>query len=94
MLPPFLLSVLIGVCIDDTVYMILSYDQGMKVHYLPILVTSLVLAIAFTSLVAAGYNYLKVFSLLFLVGIIVAYLLDVFILPLFLDQTDKIKRID
>tara|TARA_B100000508_G_scaffold141097_1_gene147072 strand:+ start:180036 stop:182210 length:2175 start_codon:yes stop_codon:yes gene_type:complete len=90
----FLLSVLIGVCIDDTVYMILSYDQGMKVHYLPILVTSLVLAIAFTSLVAAGYNYLKVFSLLFLVGIIVAYLLDVFILPLFLDQTDKIKRID
>ncbi|MEL7222737.1 MAG: hypothetical protein AAGJ93_15555, partial [Bacteroidota bacterium] len=81
----FLLSVLLGICVDDSIYLIIQHSNGEhRVHLVPIFITSFVLSLGFLSLNWAHFAWLQPFGFLFLLGISLAYLLDFFVLPLFL----------
>jgi predicted RND superfamily exporter protein len=83
----FLLSVLIGVSVDDSIFIMLNKDK--RVHTFPILVTSAVLSIGFLALLGASYFYLRIFALLFFIGILSAYIMDVCILPVLIKKNSK-----
>lgn len=81
----FLLSVLLGICVDDSIYLIMQHDSNRKeIHLVPVFITSWVLSMGFLSLIWAHFEWLKPFGYLFLMGISLAYILDFFVLPLFL----------
>lgn len=83
----FLLSVLLGVCVDDSIYIVMQKRTGAKgIHILPIFITSLVLVLGFLALSFSSFSWLQPFGWIFLIGITVAYLLDVFLLTLLLGQ--------
>ncbi|MCB0631683.1 MAG: hypothetical protein R2824_10615 [Saprospiraceae bacterium] len=83
----FLLSVLLGVCVDDSIYIVTQKRLRTEgIHILPIFITSLVLALGFLSLSFSSFSWLQPFGWVFLIGIALAYVLDVFLLTLLLDQ--------
>lgn len=80
-----LLSILIGICIDDSIYMTFNNkNNGAPTAFLPIFITSSVIASGLTALSFSSFQWLKPFGWIFPVGIMCAYLSDIFILPLFL----------
>ncbi len=80
----FLLSILLGVCVDDSIYLVLQ--NRLKVdprRVLPIFITSIVLSLGFMALLFSSFEWLQPFGWIFPIGIVLAYVLDIFLLPLF-----------
>lgn len=85
-----LLSVLLGVCVDDSIYLIFqNRKETDSFHIVPIFITSFVLALGFLSLVFSSFTWLKPFGWIFFLGILLAYILDLFVLQLFLNRKAK-----
>jgi len=83
----FLLSILLGVCVDDSIYLVTQNRlKSRDLHLLPIFITSIVLSLGFMSLSFSSFSWLQPFGWVFLLGISLAYFLDVFILTLFFDH--------
>jgi hypothetical protein len=83
----FLLSILLGVCVDDSIYLVMQKRlSSAKVHVLPVFITSLVLSLGFLSLSFSAFEWLQPFGWIFLLGIVMAYFLDVFVLTLWLGK--------
>jgi predicted RND superfamily exporter protein len=83
----FFLSILLGICIDDSIYIIMQYKGGERqIHVLPVFITSVVLGLGFLSLAFSSFLWIQPFGWIFLSGILVAYVLDLFVLPLFLNR--------
>lgn len=83
----FLLSILLGVCVDDSIYLVMQNRlPSRSLPILPIFITSLVLALGFMSLSFSSFTWLQPFGWIFLSGIALAYFLDIFILSLLFDQ--------
>ncbi len=86
----FLLSVLAGLCLDDSIYLMGYRTKNINELVLfPIFTTSVVLALAFVSLFFSSYTWLREFSYIFIIGILLAFILDVFIYPLFMNVNRK-----
>lgn len=86
----FLLGILGGLCLDDSIYL-MGY-RSKKINDLvlfPISVTSIVLALAFISLIFSSYPWLQNFAVIFIIGLALAFVLDVFVYPLFMNFTKK-----
>lgn len=82
-----LLSILLGVCVDDSIYLVTQNRlQSSALHILPIFITSIVLSLGFMSLSFSSFSWVQPFGWVFLLGISMAYFLDVFILSLFFDR--------
>jgi predicted RND superfamily exporter protein len=79
----FLLTILAGLCVDDSIYIML---QGKKkeIGFYPVLVTSIVLAAGFIAFGFSNLIWLSPFAWIFLIGIVVALILDLFVLPQFI----------
>ncbi|MFT5822760.1 MAG: putative RND superfamily exporter protein [Crocinitomix sp.] len=83
----FLLTILAGLCVDDSIYIMLQ-GKKQEIGFYPVLVTSTVLAAGFVSFGFSNLAWLSPFAWIFLIGIATALLLDLFILPLFI-QSNK-----
>lgn len=88
----FFLSILVGICVDDSIYIITQKDKSKELHIFPIFVTSIVLAVGFIALGFSNFQWVRPFAWIFLVGITIAYIMDLFILPLFFNQKPKIDE--
>lgn len=86
----FLMSILVGISLDDSIYLG-SYRNRKKEDLItfPLLVTSVVLGLAFTTLYFSSYIWLKEFALIFAIGVFSAYFLDIFVYPLFMKLNKK-----
>lgn len=85
----FLLTILAGLCVDDSIYLMLNrVHKKSDLSYFPIIVTSVVLAAGFLAFAFSAYTWLSPFAWLFVIGIVVALALDLFILPLFMFKSD------
>ncbi|MBK8556319.1 MAG: hypothetical protein IPL65_11385 [Lewinellaceae bacterium] len=83
----FFLSILLGICVDDSIYLVMQNRKpDDALHVVPIFITSFVLALGFLSLAYSSFNWIKPFGWIFLLGIAWAYLLDLFVLPYFLNR--------
>ena len=83
----FFLSILVGICVDDSIYIITQNDKySGNLHIFPIFVTSTVLAVGFIALAFSNFEWIRPFAWIFLVGIGMAYVMDLFILPLFFNR--------
>jgi predicted RND superfamily exporter protein len=83
----FFLSILLGVCVDDSIYLIMNTkEKNSPIHLVPIFITSLVLSVGFLSLAFSSFEWMRPFGWIFLAGILLAYLLDIFVLPVFLNR--------
>lgn len=86
----FFLSILLGVCVDDSIYLITQNRKGSNaLHVVPIFITSFVLSLGFLSLAFSSFEWIQPFGWIFLLGISLAYILDLFVLPLFLNREAK-----
>jgi len=73
----FLLSILLGVCLDDSIYLIMQKEKDPKFNnLLPIFITSMVLSIGFISFSISGFQWIRPFGWVFPIGILIAYVLD------------------
>lgn len=89
----FFLSILLGICLDDSIYITTQHFQkNKKLHFFPISVTSLVLLFGFLALGFSNFSFLQPFAWIFGVGILFAFILDVFVLPIFLDLSNTSKN--
>lgn len=84
----FLLTILAGLCVDDSIYIMLQGKKN-EIGFYPVLVTSIVLAAGFVAFGFSNLVWLSPFAWIFLIGIIAALILDLFVLPLFIKLTDK-----
>lgn len=83
----FLLAILVGLCVDDSIYLIAApANKVQAVGIYPIIVTSLVLSVGVLSLTFSSYVWLRPFALIFSGSFIAALLADIFILPLLLTK--------
>ncbi len=83
----FFLSILLGVCVDDSIYLIAQNRKGADtLHVVPIFITSFVLSLGFLSLAFSSFGFIKPFGWIFVLGISLAYLSDLFVLPFFLNR--------
>jgi len=82
----FFFTVIMGLCVDDSIYLLLHRDAASKGSLYPIAVTSAVLAVGFSAFLFSGYDWVQPFGWSFLIGIAVAFLFDVFLLALFTDR--------
>lgn len=82
----FFFTVIMGLCVDDSIYLLLHRDKDSRGSLYPIAVTSVVLAIGFAAFLFSGYDWVQPFGWAFLIGITVAFLFDAFLLALFTDR--------
>ncbi|MCR9171125.1 MAG: hypothetical protein NXI10_01430 [bacterium] len=82
----FFFTVIMGLCVDDSIYLLLHRDAASKGSLYPIAVTSAVLAVGFGAFLFSGYDWVQPFGWSFLIGIAVAFVFDVFLLALFTDR--------
>ncbi len=82
----FFFTVIMGLCVDDSIYLLLHRDKASKGSLYPIAVTSAVLAVGFGAFLFSGYDWVQPFGWSFLIGIAVAFLFDAFLLALFTDR--------
>ena len=82
----FFFTVIMGLCVDDSIYLILHRKAGSKGAVYPIAITSAVLAIGFASFLFSTYDWIQPFGWIFISGILVAFLFDAFLLVLFTDR--------
>lgn len=86
----FLLTVLSGISVDDSIYiMVEKTNFSGQLAFFPIIVTSIVIAGGLLSFGFSSLSWLSPFLWLFLIGILSALILDIFILPTF--KNDDIK---
>jgi predicted RND superfamily exporter protein len=86
----FFLSILLGICVDDSIYLITQHQKGAhSFHVVPIFITSFVLSLGFLSLACSSFAWIQPFGWIFLLGISLAYVLDFFVLPLFLKNDSE-----
>lgn len=84
----FLLTILAGLCVDDSIYIMLQ-DKKQEIGFYPVLVTSAVLTAGFITFGFSNLTWLSPFAWIFLIGILTALLLDLFILPAFIQSSKK-----
>lgn len=82
----FFFTVIMGLCVDDSIYLLLHRDAASRGSLYPIAVTSAVLAVGFGAFLFSGYDWVQPFGWSFLIGIAVAFVFDVFLLALFTDR--------
>ncbi|GAB5417277.1 MAG: hypothetical protein Crog4KO_28590 [Crocinitomicaceae bacterium] len=82
----FFFTVIMGLCVDDSIYLLLHRDKRSRGSLYPIAVTSVVLAVGFAAFLFSGYDWVQPFGWAFLIGITVAFLFDAFLLALFTDR--------
>lgn len=82
----FFFTVIMGLCVDDSIYLLLHRDAASKGSLYPIAVTSAVLAVGFGAFLFSGYDWVQPFGWSFLIGIAVAFVFDAFLLALFTDR--------
>lgn len=82
----FFFTVIMGLCVDDSIYLLLHRDAASKGSLYPIAVTSVVLAVGFAAFLFSGYDWIRPFGWAFLIGIAIAFLFDAFLLALFTDR--------
>lgn len=86
----FFLSLLAGICVDDSIYIVTQQRGGeSKLHIFPIIVTSTVLGIGFIALGFSDFEWVRPFSWVFLVGIVLALIMDLLVLPMFIKNQTK-----
>lgn len=89
----FFLSLLAGICVDDSIYMVMQKRKGSETfHIFPIAVTSSVLAVGFIALYFSSFEWIRPFSWVFLVGIGLAFLMDLLILPAFMKAPNNRQK--
>lgn len=89
----FFLSILVGICVDDSIYIITQKDKSTSdLHIFPVFVTSIVLAVGFIALGLSHFEWVRPFAWIFLVGISIAYVMDLFILPLFFNRNANFDK--
>lgn len=82
----FFLSILLGVCVDDSIFIGTQFiGKENTIRKLPILITSSILTIGFLAFAFSDFSFIQPFAGLFFIGIMSALLLDLFVLPLFLE---------
>lgn len=82
----FFFTVIMGLCVDDSIYLLLHRDAASKGSLYPIAITSAVLAVGFAAFLFSGYDWVQPFGWSFLIGIAIAFVFDVFLLALFTDR--------
>ena len=82
----FFFTVIMGLCVDDSIYLLLHRDSTSRSSLYPIAITSAVLAVGFAAFLFSGYDWVQPFGWAFLVGIAVAFVFDAFLLALFTDR--------
>ncbi|XOV66083.1 MAG: RND family transporter [Fluviicola sp.] len=82
----FFFTVIMGLCVDDSIYLLLHRDSKSKGSLYPIAVTSAVLAVGFGAFLFSGYDWVQPFGWSFLIGIAVAFVFDAFLLALFTER--------
>ncbi len=88
----FFLSLLAGICVDDSIYIVMQKKKGQsKLHIFPIIVTSTVLGVGFIALGFSSFAWVRPFSWVFLVGMLLALVMDLLILPSFMKSKFKEK---
>jgi len=79
----FMLSILLGLCIDDSIYMI-AFKQKEKAVIYPIIVTTLVLIAGALAFSFSAYTWMRPFAIIFALSFFVALIIDIFVLPILL----------
>jgi hypothetical protein len=87
----FLLTILSGLCIDDSIYIMIQEKAKRTFNPYPVIVTSIVLLSGFLTFSFSSYDWLSPFALLFLIGIVIALFLDLLVLPLLLRLNNKMN---
>ena len=82
----FFFTVIMGLCVDDSIYLLLHRDTASQGSLYPIAITSVVLAVGFAAFLFSGFDWIRPFGWAFLIGITVAFLFDAFLLALFTDR--------
>lgn len=82
----FFFTVIMGLCVDDSIYLILHRDENNTGSIYPIAITSAVLAIGFASFLFSSYEWIRPFGWVFLIAIIIAFLFDALLLTLFTER--------
>lgn len=86
----FFLSLLAGLCVDDSIYIVMQKRRGTdSLHIFPIVVTSTVLGVGFLALGFSNFEWVRPFSWVFLIGILLALIMDLLILPVFMNAGTK-----
>jgi predicted RND superfamily exporter protein len=89
----FFISLLVGISIDDSVYIVSQREYSNEaLHLFPIFVTTVVIAIGFISLGFSEFGWIRPFAWVFLLGLMCAYLLDVFFLPLLYEPRSNLNE--
>lgn len=88
----FLISALSGLCLDDSIFLVNQNNIIQNKSFIfPVLITTVTLSVGFLALFISEFTWLKNFSILLFIGIWTAFLLDIFILPLFFTPTTDVK---
>lgn len=82
----FFFTVIMGLCVDDSIYLLLHQDKNSRGSLYPIAITSVVLSVGFSAFLFSDYDWVRPFGWAFLIGIVVAFLFDAFLLALFTDR--------
>lgn len=84
----FMLSILVGLCLDDSIYLITLNPSAKNISGIyPIVVTTVVLAIGMLALSMSTYTWLQPFSFIFFGAFLVSLFADIIILPLLIKPT-------
>lgn len=86
----FFLSLLAGLCVDDSIYIVMQTARGKEeLHVFPIIVTSAVLGVGFMALGFSNFEWIRPFAWVFLAGILLALVMDLLILPAWMNSGKK-----
>jgi predicted RND superfamily exporter protein len=89
----FFLSLLAGICVDDSIYIVMQQRRAVqRLHIFPIIITSVVLAVGFIALGFSNFLWVRPFSWVFLVGILLALVMDLLLLPQFMSGNSKARK--
>lgn len=83
--------IILGIVVDDTIHMLYAARHGAYAVKLPMFATSLSLVIGFSFLIFAKLTTIMMFGIFSAVAVILAYLGDAFILPVFTGRADSDK---
>lgn len=87
----FILSILVGLCLDDSIYMVTTgQKEPLKVVY-PIIVTTLVIVAGTMAFLFSSFSWLQPFAWIFTISFIVALISDIFVLPILLIHSHESK---
>lgn len=79
----FMLTLLLGLSLDDSIYMILTKDKfPFNMTLFPVVLTTIILSVAMLGFSFSSYDWLRPFGFIFFTSFLVALLCDILILPL------------